>query len=438
MKYSFSIFFALLVGALTLGADTGAAVEPAMRASSADEAGNKDSQQEVTEENRFAVVVDSIEDGKIVLDPPLPEDGRYPAGTKVIVKGIPDEGYEVDSVYYSVPGRWGAMYHESLEGEFSVTIDQDKNLGASFIERGKVESIDVIHNVAYAKPGNKQLKYDVYRPVAVSGKPLSGLPMVVIIHGGGWSTNDEDIMRGLARELVKTGKLVACSIDYRWIGEGDGDQPATTMANLIEDVFGAILHVREHADEYGGDPNRIGVTGDSAGGHLSASAATLIERIGDDGFGKKEGVFQYRPTYVPPGMELDEAKRQLLQSTRAAAPSYGVFAAEVLGRFQPGMGDAAGEAVAPQSNVPPIKSRKIPHYVMRGTGDFLIGKEAVQAYVDALAEKGQLTVYDEVDGAGHAFFDWKPNADVKATFQQYGVPYAAKMREFFVEHLDAD
>jgi len=138
MKYSFSIFFALLVGALTLGADTGAAVESAMRASSADEAGNRDSQQEVTEENRFAVVVDSIEDGKIVLDPPLPEDGRYPAGTKVIVKGIPDEGYEVDSVYYSVPGRWGAMYHESLEGDFSVTIDQDKNLGASFIERGKV------------------------------------------------------------------------------------------------------------------------------------------------------------------------------------------------------------------------------------------------------------------------------------------------------------
>lgn len=428
----------MLVGALTLGADTGAADAPTTQESLADEAGNRDSQQGETEEKGFVVVVDAMEDGKIVLDPPLPEDGRYPAGTKVIVNGIPDEGYEVDSVYYSVPGRWGAMYHESLEGAFSVTIDQDKNLGASFIERGKVESIDVIHNVAYAKPGNKQLKYDVYRPVAVSGKPLSGLPMVIIIHGGGWSTNDEDIMRGLARELVKTGKLVACSVDYRWIGEGDGDQPVTTMANLIEDVFGAILHVREHADEYGGDPNRIGVTGDSAGGHLSASAATLIERIGDGGFGKKEGVFQYRPTYVPAGMEISEAKRQLLESTRAAAPSYGVFAAEVLGRFQPRMGDGAGEAVAPQSNVPQIKSRKIPHYLTRGTGDFLIGKEAVQAYVDALAEKGQLTVYDEVEGAGHAFFDWKPNSDVKVTFQQYGVPYAAKMRDFFVEHLNAD
>ena len=129
---------------------------------------------------------------------------------------------------------------------------------------------------------------------------------------------------------------------------------------------------------------------------------------------------------------------RLPESTRAAAPSYGVFAAEVLGRFQRGMGEDAGEAVAPQSNVPQIKSRKIPHYLTRGTGDFLIGKEAVQAYADALAEKGQLTVHDEVEGAGHAFFDWKPNSDVKATFQQYGVPYAAKMREFFVEHLDAD
>ena len=55
-----------------------------------------------------------------------------------------------------------------------------------------------------------------------------------------------------------------------------------------------------------------------------------------------------------------------------------------------------------------------------------------------LKEKGQTAVYDQVEGASHAFFDWKPNDQVKATFAKYGVPYAAKMRAFFEKHLYQD
>ena len=91
-------------------------------------------------------------------------------------------------------------------------------------------------------------------------------------------------MRGLARELINDGKYVVCSIDYRWINKGDGDETPGTMANLIEDCYGAILHIQEHAADYGMDGSRLAVTGDSAGGHLSASMATLVERIGDGGF----------------------------------------------------------------------------------------------------------------------------------------------------------
>lgn len=70
--------------------------------------------------------------------------------------------------------------------ELEVTIDREKSIGASFIEAERVSHVDVQHNIVYAKPGKKALKYDVYRP-----QDAQGLPIVVITHGGGWKPNDE-------------------------------------------------------------------------------------------------------------------------------------------------------------------------------------------------------------------------------------------------------
>lgn len=386
--------------------------------------------QVLGQEQMHTVKLDAITHGMIELEPALPADGKYKPGTVVTVKAKSDDGYALDSIYFSVPGRWGAMYHESLTPEFQITIDRDKSIGASFIEADRIAHVDVRNNIVYAKPGKKELKYDVYSPLQAAN-----LPIIVIIHGGGWSTNDEDIMRGLARELTKGGEFVVASIDYRWIGTLDGDETPNTMANLIEDVFGAIVHIQEHATEYGGDPNRIGVTGDSAGGHLSASAAMLIEKIGSRGFGETSGVFEFKPTYLPKGKTAEQARDGLLRSIRAAAPSYGVFAVEALQGFQRGMSEEAAEATAPQSHIPEASARSVPQYLIRGTRDNLISDEAVSSYVAALKAKGQIAIYDQVEGAGHAFFDWKPNQQVKATFTQYGVPYAQKMKDFFRKHL---
>ena len=55
----------------------------------------------------------------------------------------------------------------------------------------------------------------------------------------------------------------------------------------------------------------------------------------------------------------------------------------------------------------------------------------VQPYVEDLKENGQTVEYIQVEGAGHAFFDWKPDAQTRATFNKYGVPYAEEMKSFF-------
>ena len=227
----------------------------------------------------FTVAIDRPENGSLEIDPALPADGKVAAGTVITVRTRPDELYAFDGGYYAVPGVWGKMYHESMTPVFQVTIDQDKSIGVSFIEAEKLQGFSVIQNMVYAQPGMKRLKYDVFTP-----EGARKLPCIIIIHGGGWSTNTEDIMRGLARELVKDGDYVVFSIDYRWMGKLDGDVIPNTMADLIGDVFGAIAHIQEHAGEFGADPARIAVTGDSAGGHLSAVAANMGNKIGDGGF----------------------------------------------------------------------------------------------------------------------------------------------------------
>ncbi|USD26934.1 alpha/beta hydrolase [Flagellimonas marinaquae] len=255
--------------------------------------------------------------------------------------------------------------------------------------------------------------------------------MVIIVHGGGWSANNEDIMRGLARELAKDDRYVVFSIDYRWINNLDGDTEANSMHQLIEDVFGAIAHIQEHATKYGGDPDRIAVTGDSAGGHLSASAAVLCSLIGDGGFGIADGVYQFAPTYIPKGKSMEEVRSRIMGAIKVAAPSYGLFSASDFKPFIRQEDQGYLDAISPVAHVPSSAHRAIPHFMVRGTEDGLVTKNVVQPYVQELKEQGQTVQNIEVKGAGHAFFDWKPDAQTRKTFERYGAPYAAKMKSFF-------
>jgi acetyl esterase/lipase len=382
----------------------------------------------------FTVTLDAPTHGTVQLTPPLPADGKYVAGTIVTVAATPDAGYAIDSVWYSVPGRFGQMYHEASTREFKVTIDQNKRIGASFIEAGAVKDLIVTSDIVYAKPGVKPLKYDVYAP-----KGARNLPLLVIIHGGGWNANDEDIMRGLARELTKGGRFVVCSIDYRWSGKSDGDTTGNTMANLIEDVYGAVAHIMEHASQYGGDPARIGLTGDSAGGHLSAAAALMTNMIGTRGFGVTAGVFEFKPTYLPKNKSVEQLRAEMTTAIKAAAPSYGVFSAASLNTYSdnPAADASWKEAIAPLLHIPVASTRAVPMYLTRGTRDPLISNQAVTEFLDALVKAGQRAEYVQAGGASHAFFDWKPDAQTKATFAQYGVYYAAEMKAFFESVLYA-
>lgn len=375
----------------------------------------------------YTVTLAPAENGSYTIEPKIPADGKVTAGTVLTVKASPSSNYALDVIYYTVQGgMWGTTSYEGFTPTMKISVTKDMLIGATFVEKALVENINVTHDVVYAKPGIKPLKYDVFSP-----QNAKNLPCIVIVHGGGWSSNNEDIMRGLARELAKGGRYVVFSIDYRWINKLDGETKPTYMHQLIEDVFGAIAHIQENAKKYGADPTRIAVTGDSAGGHLSAAAATLSPLIGDGGFGEREGVYQYMPSYMPKGKSIDQVKKQITDAVKAVAPSYGPARASDFKQFLEQKDQAYWDAISPIEHVPNVSERALPHFIVRGTNDPLVSNAVVQPYVEVLQKAGQKVEYIQVEGAGHAFFDWKPDVTTRSTFVQIGVPYADAMRTFF-------
>ena len=124
----------------------------------------------------------------------------------------------------------------------------------------QITNAAIERDLVYKRVNGTVLTLDLYRPADVSGP----LPVIVFIHGGGWNRGRKE--RCPAVRIVDAGYAVA-SIDYR----------LTTVAPFpaqIEDCKAAVRWLRANASKYNLDPDRIGVWGFSAGGHLAALLGT--------------------------------------------------------------------------------------------------------------------------------------------------------------------
>ena len=246
--------------------------------------------------------------------------------------------------------------------------------------------VERIKNVRYAEGGGRRHALDVYRPK----RGCAGAPVVLQIHGGGWTIGTKDTQgRPLMNRLARAG-WVCVAANYRL-------SPRAKWPDHLVDVKLALAWIREHIAEYGGDPERVVVTGGSAGGHLAAMTALTPND----------------PRYQPGFEHVDTA-------VAAAIPMYGAYDLnEIFARFDSAAGrsiagwlgslvmgmtpGADPAAYAEASPITHVRGDAPPFLIVHGTIDNLVPVTQARRFVARLEAAGVDVTYVELPGAPHAF-----------------------------------
>src|SRR4029077_14870438 len=112
---------------------------------------------------------------------------------------------------------------------------------------------------------------------------------------GGWFSAHEAISMAFLDELLKRGYTVFAVVH--------GSQPKYTIPEVLEDMHRAVRFIRSHAKDYHIDPDRIGITGGSAGGHLSlmqGTAGTPGDKDAKDPIDRESSRVQAVACFFPP------------------------------------------------------------------------------------------------------------------------------------------
>jgi acetyl esterase/lipase len=120
--------------------------------------------------------------------------------------------------------------------------------------------LERLDDIVYTQRHGHDLTLDLVRP-----KQPNGLGIVLMVSGG-WKSSPDGFRPWMVAPLLRRG--------YAVFAVSHLSQPQATVMEIVADANRAVRFTRHHAHEYGIDPNHIGATGGSAGGHLSLMLAT--------------------------------------------------------------------------------------------------------------------------------------------------------------------
>ncbi|GAB2652040.1 alpha/beta hydrolase [Nocardia goodfellowii] len=136
--------------------------------------------------------------------------------------------------------------------------------------RGQPEPVHSVINAVIAGTGDRWLPIRVYRPNGAATRPR---PVLVYYYGGGWTLGNLDTGDAICRRLTNSADCVTVQVGYRLA-------PEDKFPAAVHDCATGLRWVAAYASGFGGDPDRLAVAGDSAGGNLAAAVCLLLREQG--------------------------------------------------------------------------------------------------------------------------------------------------------------
>ena len=254
------------------------------------------------------------------------------------------------------------------------------------VQESKIEGVTRVRNVIYGYKSGMALTMDVLKPT----RP-TGLGFVYILRGG-WRSDHSMIEKRLKhfKYFTDRGQTVFLIIH--------GSVPKFLVNEVIQDVHRAVRFVRYHAAEYNVDPNRLGVSGMSSGGHLSLSVGTGLGRPSfstpsNDPVDQVSSQVQAVACFFPPTDLVNYGSPELLFVEQEHLKRYrSAFAVDTKTR------EEQQKVMQQLSPIYAVSKETPPILLLHGTQDTIVPLEQSQRFIARVKEQGipaQLIIHQE-------------------------------------------
>jgi len=249
---------------------------------------------------------------------------------------------------------------------------------------GPGEEVAEVRELAVPGPGGP-IGVRLYRPRA------GALPLVAYLHGGGWAVGTLDAFDPLCRALANASGALLASIDYRLA-------PEHPFPAAPDDARAAVRWLAAHAAEFGADPARLAIAGDSAGGNL---AAVTARRLRDEG----QSPLRFQALIYP---VCDSVLNT--PSYRDNGSGFGLSSASMKRYWELYLDGADGR----HPDASPLQASDLaglpPAFVLTVRADVL--RNEGESYAHALEAAGVPVTLSRYDGAVHGFFRWLAKSEL--------------------------
>ena len=273
----------------------------------------------------------------------------------------------------------------------------------AFAPGSRAQEVTRTSDVIYTKHDGVALTLDVFTPAKPNGAA------VIKIISGGWNSNHNGISDGGWPKYGFTTFVVV-----------HGTQPRFHIDEIVGDMQRAVRFIRANATKFGIDPNKIGVTGGSAGGHLSLMLGTRVipaQPKATDPVDRVSSEVNAVACFYPPVDFLSWAKegdsQEGIGPLTTRAPAFGPIVTTAEGR------NRAGRELSPLFW---ISAKTPPTYIVQGDADPLVPDSQARRYLAKTQEVGAKA--EVLIRLGGAHGGWVEMADDNV-----------RMAEWFALHL---